>query len=38
MGTDDLQKAPAAEQIDIPGRLTTPGIFVAVLALIYTWS
>ena len=36
MGTDDLQKAPAAEQIDIPGRLTTPGM--AVLALIYTWS
>ena len=36
MGTDDLQSAK--EQTDIPGLLIAPGIVVAVLALIYTWT
>jgi hypothetical protein len=38
MGTDDLQELPAKEQTDIPGLLIAPGILVAVLAIIYTWT
>ena len=36
MGTDDLQKPPAKEQT--AGLLIAPGIFAAVLALIYAWT
>ena len=38
MGTDDLQEHLTKEQPDIRGLLIAPGIFVAVVALIYTWT